>query len=128
MHGIYGLTDLNIPVSCIDGRSIEYRAPGHLASHQGSAGFETVTRFEFLAHLAARSDSRHGRVGAVAVAVRGFAGGNGWAFRRTLSGPRPDGIVRAATHGEHDAVEFGSCTPIAQAEFADAVCFGRDDE
>jgi hypothetical protein len=103
-NGAYFLTAGLLPATRIDDAFFEYHAP-HLTPRlvAGAAGATPVSRFEFLAHLAALGESALYRVGDVVVAVRGFAGPQGWAFEHGLEGGSRRSIVRIATRSERDA-------------------------
>jgi hypothetical protein len=125
LDGDYGLTHVGVPVSTAGGVTIEHRAVDALAPYDGHAGFTAVSRFEFLAHLAARSGSRLWRLGDLAIAVGGFAGPEGWAFEVGSPPPKADGNVRPATLVERDAAASGNAEPIEHGQFAERVCYGR---
>ena len=103
--GVYYLTAANVPAKMgLDGHLHEYRTPGvPPLPVRDSRGATTVSRFEFLAHLAALDDSTLYTMGDVAIAVRGFAGGQGWAFEHDPERDPMRGTVRLATRAELDA-------------------------
>jgi len=103
--GVYYLTAVNVPAKMgLDGHLHEYRTPGvPPLPVRDSRGATTVSRFEFLAHLAALDDSTLYTMGDVAIAVRGFAGGQGWAFEHDPERDPMRGTVRVATRAELDA-------------------------
>jgi len=103
--GVYYLTAVNVPAKMgLDGHLHEYRTPGvPPLPVRDSRGATTVSRFEFLAHLAALDDSTLYTMGDVAIAVRGFAGGQGWAFEHDPERDPMRGTVRLATRAELDA-------------------------
>jgi hypothetical protein len=123
----YYLTAANVPAKIgEDGCLHEYRefgsSPWLVASPRGAA---KVTRFEFLAHLAARDESSLYTVGEVAIAVRGFAGGQGWAFERDPGRDPKRGKVRLATRAELDAEDSDAAREIDRAHFVDVAMYGQ---
>ena len=102
--GVYFLTVGLVPATRIDEAFFEYHAP-HLTPRlvAGAAGATPISRFEFLAHLAALGESALYRVGEVVIAVRGFAGPHGWAFEHGFEEGSWLSIVRIATRSERDA-------------------------
>jgi hypothetical protein len=122
--GIYGLTHVGVPISTVGGTTIEHRAPNALMAYDGQSGFTAVSRFEFLAHLAARGGSRLYRLGECARSVGGFAGLQGWVFEPESSVTRR-GTVRLAAPAERDAASSAAETAIEPSEFAERVCYGK---
>jgi hypothetical protein len=102
--GDYFLTAARVPATRIGDALLEYHAP-HLMPRRvpGIDGATPVSRFEFLAHLAALGESSLYRIGDVVVAMRGFAGPQGWAFEHGFDGGSRRSIVRSAMRPERDA-------------------------
>jgi hypothetical protein len=102
--GAYFLTAALVPAARIDEAFLEYHAP-HLAPRlvAGEAGGTPVSRFEFLARLAALGESSLYRIGDVVIAMRGFAGPQGWAFEHGFDGGSWRSTVRIAVRSERDA-------------------------
>jgi hypothetical protein len=128
-HGYdaYYLTSANVPAKMgEDGQLYEYRVPGAVPRPVVDLrGVVRVGRFEFLAHLAAQDESSLYTVGEVAIAVRGFAGGQGWAFERDPGRDPKRGKVRLATRVEVDAEDSDVAREIDRARFVDIAMYGR---
>jgi hypothetical protein len=124
---VYYLTAANVPAKIgEDGCLHEYcelgSPPWLVANPRGAA---KVSRFEFLAHLAALDESSLYTVDEVAIAVDGFAGGQGWAFEHDPERDPKRGKVRPATRAELDARGSDKARVVERARFVDVAMYGR---
>jgi hypothetical protein len=124
--GEYFLTTANVPAIMSYGVLREYHEPETPPTIAlNHAGARRVSRFEFLAHLAAQGQSSLYRLGGVLIATRGFAGPHGWAFERGPDDHPGNGSVRIATRSERDAEGTQLTVKVERSRFAEETCYGR---
>jgi hypothetical protein len=122
----YYLTPENMPAKLDDdGRLRGFDAPGAKRPVITGRGVRATSRFEFLAHLAARGESILYTVGEVAIAVGGFVGGQGLAFEHDPERDPKRGKVRLATRAELDAKGSDAAREVKRDRFADVAMYGR---
>ncbi|HEY2968757.1 MAG TPA: hypothetical protein VGK75_10375 [Casimicrobiaceae bacterium] len=122
----YYLTPTDMPVKMDDrGRFRGFDRPGaRRPVITDTRGLTSVSRFVFLAHLAARGESSLYTVGEVAIAVGGFASDPGLAFEHDPERDEKRGKVRLPTQWELDAKGSGDAREIKRKHFADVAIYG----
>jgi hypothetical protein len=125
--GAHFLTAAQLPMRKIGGMFFEYYTPEHPARLVPSTtGAVAISRFEFLAHLAALGESALYRVDNVVIAMRGFAGPRGWAFEHGPEDAAGQGTVRLATRSERDAEGTQLASRIERGSFVAEACCLRE--